>query len=90
MLWEPEAEKAVAALGQDVTIFQDNRMYREFFSLYASTETLGNPKRRQELVAFVRALDTRPIRLALYHPLLGGWREWAYEDKAAVRRPPGK
>jgi NitT/TauT family transport system substrate-binding protein len=31
-------------------------MYREFFSLYASTETLGNPKRRQELVAFVRAV----------------------------------
>ncbi len=56
VMWEPEAEKAVAALGQDVTIFQDNRMYREFFSLYASTETLGNPKRRQELVAFVRAL----------------------------------
>jgi NitT/TauT family transport system substrate-binding protein len=31
-------------------------MYREFFSLYASTEVLGNPKRRQELVGFVRAL----------------------------------
>ncbi len=27
---------------------------------------------------FVRALDPRPIRLALYHPLVpGGWREWA-------------
>jgi len=56
VMWEPEAEKGVAALGQDVTIFQDNRMYREFFSLYASTEVLGNPKRRQELVGFVRAL----------------------------------
>ncbi len=44
----------------------------------------------ERYAAFVRALDTRPIRLALYHPLLGGWREWAYEDKAAVRRPPGK
>ena len=38
VMWEPEAEKAVAALGQDVTVFQDNRLYREFFSLYASTE----------------------------------------------------
>ncbi len=28
----------------------------------------------------VRALDVRPIRLALYHPLVpGGWREWAFE-----------
>ena len=25
----------------------------------------------------VRALDARPIRLGLYYPLLGGWREWA-------------
>jgi ATP-dependent exoDNAse (exonuclease V) beta subunit len=28
----------------------------------------------------VRALDPRPIRLALYYPLVqGGWREWAFE-----------
>jgi len=25
----------------------------------------------------VRAIDDRPIRLALYHPLLGGWRDWS-------------
>jgi hypothetical protein len=25
----------------------------------------------------VGAIDSRPIRLALYHPMLGGWREWA-------------
>jgi ATP-dependent exoDNAse (exonuclease V) beta subunit len=33
----------------------------------------------EQYAAFVRALDPRPIRLALYHPLLRGWREWAYE-----------
>jgi len=33
----------------------------------------------EQYAAFVRALDTRPIRLALYHPLLRGWREWAYQ-----------
>jgi ATP-dependent exoDNAse (exonuclease V) beta subunit len=28
----------------------------------------------------VRSLDSRPIRLALYYPLVeGGWREWAFE-----------
>jgi ATP-dependent exoDNAse (exonuclease V) beta subunit len=36
----------------------------------------------EQYAAFVRALDPRPIRLALYHPLLRGWREWAYEGKA--------
>jgi ATP-dependent exoDNAse (exonuclease V) beta subunit len=29
---------------------------------------------------FVRGFDARPIRLGLYHPLLRGWREWAFED----------
>ena len=33
----------------------------------------------EQYAAFVRALDARPIRLGLYHPLLRGWREWAYE-----------
>jgi ATP-dependent exoDNAse (exonuclease V) beta subunit len=27
----------------------------------------------------VRALDPRPIRLALYHPLVRGWREWDFD-----------
>jgi ATP-dependent exoDNAse (exonuclease V) beta subunit len=28
----------------------------------------------------VRGIDARPIRLALYYPLVaGGWREWAFE-----------
>jgi ATP-dependent exoDNAse (exonuclease V) beta subunit len=27
---------------------------------------------------FVSSLDARPIRLALYHPLLRGWREWEF------------
>jgi len=33
----------------------------------------------EQYAAFVRVLDPRPIRLALYHPLLRGWREWAYD-----------
>lgn len=34
----------------------------------------------ERYASFVRALDARPIRLGLYHPLLGGWREWPYDD----------
>jgi NitT/TauT family transport system substrate-binding protein len=56
VMWEPEAEKAVAALQRDATVLQDNRMYREYFSVYSSTAVLGNPRRRQELVGFVRAV----------------------------------
>ena len=33
----------------------------------------------EQYAAFVRHLDPRPIRLGLYHPLLRGWREWAFE-----------
>ena len=39
----------------------------------------------ERYAAFVRALDARPIRLGLYHPLLGGWREWSYDGEARVR-----
>jgi len=55
-MWEPESQNAVNGLGKDAIVFQDNKVYREFFSLYSSTEVLGNPKRRAELVSFVRAL----------------------------------
>jgi hypothetical protein len=27
----------------------------------------------------MRGLDSRPIRLGLYFPLLGAWREWSYD-----------
>jgi ATP-dependent exoDNAse (exonuclease V) beta subunit len=39
---------------------------------------------------FVRALDARPIRLGLYHPLLGGWREWSYDDGTPAPGTIGK
>ncbi len=31
----------------------------------------------ERYAALMRGLDRRPIRLGLYFPLLGGWREWA-------------
>ena len=34
---------------------------------------------REQLERYARLMaqrDARPIRLALYFPLLGGWREW--------------
>jgi NitT/TauT family transport system substrate-binding protein len=55
-MWEPESENAVRALGRDATIFQNNKIYREFFSVYSTTDVLADPRRRAELVDFVRAL----------------------------------
>jgi len=55
-MWEPEAQKAVEALGRDAIVFQNNALYRELFSLYTTTDILGDARRRKELVGFVRAL----------------------------------
>jgi sulfonate transport system substrate-binding protein len=56
-MWEPEAQSTMDALGRDAVVFQDNRLYRELFSLYSTTEVMRDPRRRSELVAFVRALE---------------------------------
>jgi ATP-dependent exoDNAse (exonuclease V) beta subunit len=37
---------------------------------------------RQQLERYANAMskmEDRPIRLGLYFPLLGGWREWEFE-----------
>jgi ATP-dependent helicase/nuclease subunit A len=50
-------------LGADVEAFLDNEQNRY----------------REQLERYARLLfqqDARPVRLALYFPLLGGWREW--------------
>ena len=57
-MWEPESQNAVDMLGADAVIFQNNKIYREFFSLYSSTDVLNDTRRRRELVEFVRALMT--------------------------------
>jgi NitT/TauT family transport system substrate-binding protein len=73
-MWEPEAQKAVEGLGRDAIVFQDNKVYRELFSLYSTTEVLGDSRRRRELVDFVRALltavDEMKTKPAPHFPLI--------------------
>ena len=57
-MWEPESQNAVEALGKDAVIFQNNKIYREFYSMYSTTDVLNNPRRRAQLVEFVRAINT--------------------------------
>jgi len=54
--------------GLDAFLDQERERYRGQLERYA---------------ALMTAMEARPIRLALYFPLLGGWREWAYgEDRS--------
>lgn len=55
-MWEPEGQKTLDVLGDDAIVFQDNSVYRELFSLYTTTDVLNDPRRRVELVGFVRAV----------------------------------
>ena len=73
-MWEPESENAVVALGPDAIVFQNNRIYREFFSVYSTTDVLADRRRRGELVEFVRALRASMNQMqknpAPYFPLI--------------------
>ena len=38
----------------------------------------------------IQRIDSRPIRLGLYFPLLRAWREWAFEPSHSAKVPmPG-
>ena len=58
-MWEPESQNTMELLGKDAITFQDNEVYRELYSVYSTTDVLNDPRRRKELVAFVRELITQ-------------------------------
>ncbi|KAF2865767.1 hypothetical protein BDV95DRAFT_632148 [Massariosphaeria phaeospora] len=62
-VWEPAVELGIRALGAgNAAVFQNASLYREVYSLYATTEALGNAAKRKDIVAFVRALEkTREV-----------------------------
>jgi NitT/TauT family transport system substrate-binding protein len=62
-MWEPESQNAVEALGRDAITFQDNKVYRELYSMYSTTDVLNDPRRRKELVAFVREIIAQTANL---------------------------
>jgi sulfonate transport system substrate-binding protein len=55
-MWEPEAERAIQALGADAIVLQDRNVYRELFNLNTSTKILINPAKRQAVVRLLRSL----------------------------------
>lgn len=55
-LWEPQVERAKAAVGTDAIEFRDPAVYTEKFNLCTRQSHLDDPDRRARIVAFVRAL----------------------------------
>lgn len=46
---------------------------------FLDNEQLRYRGQLERYAALISHLDDRPIRLGLYFPVLGGWREWGYE-----------
>jgi NitT/TauT family transport system substrate-binding protein len=55
-MWEPESERAIAAIGSDAIVFQDRRIYRELFNLNTSVKVLVDPAKRRAIVELLRSL----------------------------------
>ncbi|KAH7390722.1 hypothetical protein BKA66DRAFT_510769 [Pyrenochaeta sp. MPI-SDFR-AT-0127] len=56
-IWEPAVELGAQALGPNAVLFKNASIYREVYALYSTTEALSDPRRRSDIVEFVRALN---------------------------------
>ena len=71
-LWEPQVQRAKAAVGADAIEFCDPAVYTEKFNLCTRRANLDDPAMRARIVAFVRALITAAQRLKVEPET--GWR----------------
>jgi NitT/TauT family transport system substrate-binding protein len=82
-MWEPEAERAIAAVGSDAIVFQDRRVYRELFNLNTSAKVLAEPAKRRAVVELLRSLiassDQIRQRPQQYWPLIAAKLNYARE-----------
>jgi NitT/TauT family transport system substrate-binding protein len=62
-MWEPEAERAIAAVGSDAIVLQDRRVYRELFNLNTSAKVLAEPAKRRAIVELLRSLIASSAQL---------------------------
>ena len=58
VIWEPESERAFAALDADAVHFQDPSIYRELFNLNTTAQALADSRKRAQIVRLIRALIT--------------------------------
>ena len=55
-MWEPESDRAVAAVGPDAIVFEGRGVYRELFNLNTSAKVLADPLKRRAIVELLRSL----------------------------------
>lgn len=55
-IWEPHAENAIQALGDEVVVIPGNGIYREIFNLNSTADNLADPEKRAQIVEFVKVL----------------------------------
>jgi len=56
--WETAVELGIEAAGEEnVVIFKNATLYREIYSLYATTQNLADPATRKKIVQYVKALN---------------------------------
>lgn len=75
-MWEPEAERALAAVRSDAVVFQNPRVYRELFNLNTSAKVLADPAKRRAIVELLRSLIASSAQIRQrprqYWPLIAG------------------
>jgi NitT/TauT family transport system substrate-binding protein len=62
-LWEPQPQRAKAAIGADAIEFDDAAVYTEKFCLCTKQANLDDPAMRARIIAFVRSLIAAAQRL---------------------------
>ncbi len=62
-MWEPESDRAVAAVGPDAIVFEGRGVYRELFNLNTSAKVLADPSKRRAVVELLRSLVTASERI---------------------------
>lgn len=64
-VWEPGADYAALSIDKkDVIEFKDKKIYREVFNLNTTAAALADPKRRAQIVKYVRALILASQKIA--------------------------
>ncbi len=57
-MWEPEVERARAALGGNAVELKGDGVYREIYNLNTTAAALADPVKRAQIAAYARALTT--------------------------------
>lgn len=55
-IWEPAAQEAIEALGGDAVELKTPGLYRELFNLNTTAAILDDPRKRQQIVEFTKAV----------------------------------